>query len=212
MSAKSAIILALQILSSQALNVIQWQDNMVISANTFIDLKNNNEATLLSNTPQSVQQGLQLDLVRFFPNHEIQSSNFQNSNVDILVFSANDTKAYDCYVKAVAGESWSTFNCDMTSVQMVLNVDTYTYLLTEITDNVNIDKQIVIDNTPIPIGGANANRDVTFQLQIITDFNMPYNIKTLTMYAGLLCLSLFLIILATMYICCKTRNDVVAKK
>jgi len=45
---------------------------------------------------------------------------------------------------------------------MVLNVDTYTYLLTEITDNVNIDKQIVIDNTPIPIGGANANRDVTF--------------------------------------------------
>jgi len=54
MSAKSAIILALQILSSQALNVIQWQDNMVISANTFIDLKNNNEATLLSNTPQSV--------------------------------------------------------------------------------------------------------------------------------------------------------------
>jgi len=54
MRTKSATLLALQILSSKALNVIQWQDNMVISANTFIELKNNNEATLLSNTPQSV--------------------------------------------------------------------------------------------------------------------------------------------------------------
>jgi len=100
----------------------------------------------------------------------------------------------------------------MTSVTMALNVDSYTYLLAETTDNVNIDKHIIIDNTPIPIGGANADSDVTFMLQIVTDFNMPYNIKTLTMYAGLLCLWLFLMILATMYVCCKTRNDVVAKK
>jgi hypothetical protein len=100
----------------------------------------------------------------------------------------------------------------MTSVTMVLNVDSYTYLLQEITDDANIDKHIVIDNTPIPIGGASAASDVTFMLQIITDFNMPYNIKTLTMYAGLLCLSLVLMIIATMYVCCKTRNDVIAKK
>jgi hypothetical protein len=33
------------------MNVMQWQDNMVLAANTYIDLKNNNEATLLSNTP-----------------------------------------------------------------------------------------------------------------------------------------------------------------
>lgn len=100
----------------------------------------------------------------------------------------------------------------MTSVTMVLNVESYTYLLQEMTDDANIDKHIVIDNTPIPIGGASSASDVTFMLQIITDFNMPYNIKTLTMYAGLLCLSLVLIIIATMYVCCKTRNDVIAKK
>jgi hypothetical protein len=100
----------------------------------------------------------------------------------------------------------------MTSVTMALNVDSYIYLLQEMTDDANIDKHIVIDNTPIPIGGASSASDVTFMLQIITDFNMPYNIKTLTMYAGLLCLSLVLMIIATMYVCCKTRNDVIAKR
>jgi hypothetical protein len=58
MRTKSATLVVLKILSTQALNVVQWQDNMVIAANTFIDLKNNNGATLLSNTPQSIQQGL----------------------------------------------------------------------------------------------------------------------------------------------------------
>ena len=65
MRTKSATLVVLKILSTQALNVVQWQDNMVIAENTFIDLKNNNDATLLSNTPQSIQQGLQLDLVSY---------------------------------------------------------------------------------------------------------------------------------------------------
>lgn len=41
---------------TQALNVIQWQDNMVIQANKFLELRNENEASVLSDEPPSLVQ------------------------------------------------------------------------------------------------------------------------------------------------------------
>ena len=44
---KSAILL-LAFTAVNALHVIQWQDNMVISAGSYLDLNNLNEATKIS--------------------------------------------------------------------------------------------------------------------------------------------------------------------
>ena len=41
---------------------------------------------------------------------------------------------------------------------------------------------------------------------------MPYNIKTLSMYAGLLCMFLLFCIIIVLNICCKIRNDIIAKR
>ena len=56
---------ALQLLSfgANALSVIQWQDNMGLSANHFLELTNNNEASKLSDNPPSIIQNFQFDLV-----------------------------------------------------------------------------------------------------------------------------------------------------
>ena len=58
---------ALQILfrSSFCLNVIQWQDNMVVPAFKFIELTNFNEASKLSDNPPTLVQNFQIDLVSF---------------------------------------------------------------------------------------------------------------------------------------------------
>jgi len=69
------------------------------------------------------------------------------------------------------------------------------------------NKHIIVDNSPLPYGGANSNADLTTMLSIRTDFIMTYNIKTLTIYAGLLIISLTFATCGVMYIYCKTRSD-----
>lgn len=72
-------------------------------------------------------------------------------------------------------------------------------------------KHIVIDNSPLPAGGANAHADLTTMLSTRTEFLMNYNIKTLTIYAGLLIISLTFATFGVIYIYCKTRADFNAK-
>lgn len=61
MAAKFVILCAGSL--TQALNVIQWQDNMVLPAGKFLELRNENEASVLSDEPPSLVQHFQLDLV-----------------------------------------------------------------------------------------------------------------------------------------------------
>ena len=73
------------------------------------------------------------------------------------------------------------------------------------------NKHIVIDNSPMPREGAHSGADLTTMLAVRTDFTMNYNIKTLTIYAGLLIISLVFATLGVMYIYCKTKADYNAK-
>jgi hypothetical protein len=72
-------------------------------------------------------------------------------------------------------------------------------------------KHIVIDNSFLPSGGAVSHADLTTMLSTRTEFQMNYNIKTLTIYAGLLIISLIFATCGVMYIYCKTRGDFNAK-
>lgn len=72
-------------------------------------------------------------------------------------------------------------------------------------------KHIVVDNSPYPAGGAQSRADLTTMLSTRTEFQMNYNIKTLTIYAGLLIISLVFATCGVMYIYCKTRGDFIAK-
>lgn len=41
---------------------------------------------------------------------------------------------------------------------------------------------------------------------------MPYNIKTYTLYAGLICFTLLFAIIAVIYVTCKIRREIIQKK
>lgn len=49
--------------AAQALSVIQWQDNMVLSKNTYLDLTNNNKANSLSQHQPNLAQSFIFNLV-----------------------------------------------------------------------------------------------------------------------------------------------------
>jgi hypothetical protein len=61
---KSAIFLVFSSLVS-ALHVIQWQDNMILSENKYLDLSNSNIATKISERDPSLEQYFMFNLVSF---------------------------------------------------------------------------------------------------------------------------------------------------
>ena len=99
----------------------------------------------------------------------------------------------------------------MSSVTMLLNIDTFSYDMKEI-QGINLqDKHIVVDNSPLPNGGANSQVDLSTMLSVRSDFIMSYNIKNIVMFAGLIILVIVFALLSVIYIYCKTRNDFLQK-
>ena len=131
---------------------------------------------------------------------------------DILIFPADDSTAFDCYKEAVHQLKWDKFECDFTNVEQHLNVSNFAADLNSIEELASVDKHVVVDNTPLPVGGAQSDSDLSTMLQVRTDFQMTYNIKNLSMLAALVCFALIFMISGVMYLCCKTRNDVTRKR
>ena len=61
---KSAFFLVFSTLVS-GLHVIQWQDNMILSENKYLDLSNSNIATKISERDPSLEQYFMFNLVSF---------------------------------------------------------------------------------------------------------------------------------------------------
>ena len=72
--------------------------------------------------------------------------------------------------------------------------------------------KIVIDNSPLPHGGASSEDPLTAMVTIRSTFEMTYNIKHLTIYGGLACLLLLFILLGQCYLWCKLRKDTANKR
>jgi hypothetical protein len=87
----------------------------------------------------------------------------------------------------------------------------YENTLQTLSDDEMVSKHIIVDNSPLPKGGANSRADLSTMLSTRTEFQMNYNIKTLTIYAGLLIISLLFATFGVVYIYCKTRADFNAK-
>jgi uncharacterized membrane protein YciS (DUF1049 family) len=131
---------------------------------------------------------------------------------DILIFPTDDSSAFDCYKQTVHELKWDSFLCDFSKVEQILNVSQYSASLNSIEELASVDKHVVVDNTPLPKGGAQSNQNLTTMLQVRTDFQMTYNIKNLSMLTGLVCFVLIFMLCGVMYLCRKTRNDVLRKR
>jgi hypothetical protein len=132
----------------------------------------------------------------------------------VLVFPPGESAAFTCYTNYLnAGvPTPDEADCDWSDVTMLLNVESYGEALQTLQGNDMQQMHIVIDNSRLPPGGAMPQADLTTMLSIRTTFYMNYNIKTLTIYAGLLIIALAFATAGVMYIYCKTRSDFTAKQ
>ena len=65
---------------------------------------------------------------------------------------------------------------------------------------------MIIDNTPLPKGGAYSKDSLIAMMSVQTEFQMTYNVKSLTIYCGLGCLLILFIIFGLLYLQCKLKN------
>ena len=93
-----------------------------------------------------------------------------------------------------------------------LNQDGFSDALDGLDQIEQLTGTLIIDNTPLPKGGAWSTQELITMVTIRTDFEMKYNIKTLTIYGGLVCLLLLFTIFGQIYVCCKMRRDTNAKR
>lgn len=128
----------------------------------------------------------------------------------MFVFEDKDQAAWECYKNAIANKNYEA-TCDFSDVHKFLNVLSYENTLQTLSDDEMVSKHIIVDNSPLPKGGANSRADLSTMLSTRTEFQMNYNIKTLTIYAGLLIISLLFATFGVVYIYCKTRADFNAK-
>ena len=85
------LIIELASHSSWALNVVQWQDSMQILSNHYLDLFNDNKASLLTDKETALKQTFSVDL----------NNNFINTLFDVIVFDPSDEAGFNCYQNAV---------------------------------------------------------------------------------------------------------------
>ena len=58
----------------------------------------------------------------------------------------------------------------MSKVEMMLNIDTFSYDMAELEGISLLNKHVVVDNSPLPSGGANSQVDLSTMLSVRTNF------------------------------------------
>ena len=135
-----------------------------------------------------------------------------NQKFDLILFDDDDTAGYECYTDAVFNLKWDA-DCQFSEKTTVfLNQDSFSDWFDGLDQIDELEGKIVVDNTPLPQGGAMSDLEITAMVTIRTDFEMSYNIKHLTIYCGLGCLLLLFIMLGQIYLYCKLRRDTNSKK
>ena len=109
-------------------------------------------------------------------------------------------------------KEWNT-ECNYSEKTVIkLNESTFSAALVGLDEISNTNKRVIVDNTPLPKGGAYTESTLSAQLSVRTDFEMSYNIRTLTIYCGLASIFFLFINLGLIYLYCKLRADTESKR
>ena len=130
-----------------------------------------------------------------------------NQKFDVILFADGDTTGYDCYKNAVEKLLWQE-DCQFAEgTKIYTHQDRFSFNVMSIDQIGFANQKVIIDNTPLPQGGAFSEYVVTAQTTVRSEYNMMYNIKSLAIYCGLACLLLLTCILGQCYQICKLRKD-----
>eukprot|EP00347_Sterkiella_histriomuscorum_P014824 403359389 len=119
------------------------------------------------------------------------TSMYQNTLFDVLIFprleEGIDSRDFLCYKQVVQNQIWNK-ECSFTqqnqsinsSVQMLLNQQSYEVVIKNLEEDNNLDKHIVIDNTPYPpASGYIPKKSFSLMVQTRTEFQQPINLKSI---------------------------------
>uniref|UniRef100_A0A7S3IY14 Uncharacterized protein n=1 Tax=Strombidium inclinatum TaxID=197538 RepID=A0A7S3IY14_9SPIT len=141
------------------------------------------------------------------------TNNFENFEFDVLIFEVDESSkssAYDCYVEAVSAKNWDP-NCDFEKVKVYTKRDDEQYSLKASNETNDKDRIIVIDNTPIPKGGAQASDSIVLEYASSTTYEMQYNLRNVSIYMGIGTMVLLFAIGSLNYLSFKISRDIKRK-
>ena len=136
---------------------------------------------------------------------------------DIFVFEIDqDGKSpdFDCYKQAVYSMQFTT-NCNFgqasLTTEIFTNIETRTYNLKTALESNDKDKLVIIDNTPFPANGAYANSSISLEYSSSSVYTMSYNLRTTSIYMGILSMILSFAIGMLTYLTFKIHKDIKRK-
>ena len=152
-------VIALFLGIATALHVVQILDSVILEKDEFIQLNNFNEANFVSQDEGAFNQTITIGV----------TNNFENFKFDMFIFEVNEdgtSEDLECYRNAVHHKNWNV-DCDFgnkgTKVEIYKNIDHAEYILKSATESNDKDKFVVIDNTPLPQGGAQASDTIILE-------------------------------------------------
>ncbi|TNV75778.1 hypothetical protein FGO68_gene2043 [Halteria grandinella] len=153
------LLCSLSIISINGMNIYSMIDGVNINLNDYIEVQNYNEAQLqVVDDKTALNQILTVDITTINMNHEF----------DVLIFERpsenEESQDYLCYLDLVKAKNWSK-ECNFGPLtQQLLRQQHYDVGVKSLNDSNNIDRHIIIDNSPFPVkGGAFPQASITSQ-------------------------------------------------
>ena len=196
---------SLLVAAVQSLHVIQILDSVILEMGEFITLSNFNDANAFSQNQQAFNQSIEIAI----------TNNFENFQYDVFVFEVDEetgkSQDFECYRAAVFTKLWNT-DCNFgAKTQIITGQEKTTQSLKSVKDSNDKDKIVVIDNTPLPSGGASARDSIVLEYSVSSTFNMAYNLRNVSIVMGIISMIVSFAIGSLTYLAFKIRKDIQRK-
>ena len=203
-------LIALSFLSAlsevQPLHVVQIIDSIVLEKEEFLELRNFNDASSASSETGAFAQEIDFGI----------TNNFENFKYDVFFFKVDEeghSDALECYKQAVYSKLWDT-DCNFAAdanTEVLTGQLTTSNRIKSADDSNDHDIIIVIDNTPLPKGGSEAEDNIVLEYSVSSKFEMAYNLRNVSIVMGIISMIISFAIGSLSYLAYKIKSDITRK-
>jgi hypothetical protein len=131
---------------------------------------------------------------------------------DVFVFEVDEdsgkSEDFECYKSVVYTKLWNS-DCKFgRSTQIFTKQEKTNYIIKSLQDSNDKDRIIVIDNTPLPAGGAEARDNIVLEYSVSSTFNMAYNLRNVSIFMGIVSMIISFAIGSLSYLAYKIKLDI----
>ena len=189
-----------------ALHVVTIFDSVILLKEDFLELSNFNEANLVDQENDAYTQDIDIRI----------TNNFENFKFDLFIFEVNEetgeSKDFECYKQAIYSRNWNP-DCkfDEAGTKILTNLEDVSTKAKSESDNNDKDRIYIIDNSPLPKGGAQAQDNIVLEYTSSSNYEMTYNLRNVSIYMGIATVFLLFAIGSINYLSFKISKDIKRK-